>query len=96
MAARDSAIRGILPHRGADAKRIDNARGPVHNARMKMALSFLSMAILAVVIWRILRHQETSDASFERRLKADDRRARANREAAARDNRSGPPPAPPA
>ena len=63
---------------------------------MKMALSFLSMGILAVVIWRILRHQEKSDPSFERHLDADDRRARANRNAAARDSAGSEPPSPPA
>ena len=64
--------------------------------RMKTALSFLTMAILALVIWRILRRQEAADPSFERRLKADERRARANRDAAARASQGDTPPAPPA
>ena len=37
---------------------------------MKTALSFLAMAVLAAVLWRILRRQEQSDPDFERRLEA--------------------------
>ena len=51
---------------------------------MKTALSFLAMGFMAWVIWRLLARQEQADPDFERRLKADERRARANREAAAR------------
>jgi hypothetical protein len=62
---------------------------------MKTALSFLAMAVLAAVLWRILRRQEQSDPDFERRLEADDRRARANREAAARGSGGAEPPSTP-
>ncbi|MFZ4722865.1 MAG: hypothetical protein ACOYMI_06915 [Phycisphaerales bacterium] len=51
---------------------------------MKAVLSFLAMGILAWVLWRLLARQEEADPSFQKRLQADERRARANREAAAR------------
>jgi hypothetical protein len=51
---------------------------------MKAVLSFLAMGILAWVLWRLLARQEEADPEFQKRLQADDRRARANREAAAR------------
>ena len=53
---------------------------------MKAVLSFLAMGILAWVLWRLLARQEESDPSFQKRLQADERRARANREAAARQS----------
>ena len=92
MVGRTACIRAILPAPMPHAKRIDSAIERAHNAPMKMALSFLAMGILAMVLWRILRHQESSDPSFERRLDADDRRARANRNAAARDSAGTQPP----
>lgn len=51
---------------------------------MKTVLSFLAMGILAWVLWRLLARQEEADPDFQKRLQADERRARANREAAAR------------
>jgi hypothetical protein len=57
---------------------------------MKAILSFLAMGILAWVLWRLLARQEQADPSFQKRLQADERRARANREAAARQG--SPPP----
>lgn len=62
---------------------------------MHLLLGFLTMGVIAVVIWRLLSRQERADPDFERRLQADERRARANREAAARGQRE-PPPSPPA
>jgi len=60
---------------------------------MKTLLSFLAMGILAWALWRLLARQEAQDPAFDRRLRADDRRARANREAAARQT-GGPAPPP--
>jgi hypothetical protein len=51
---------------------------------VKTVLSFLAMGILAWVLWRLLARQEQGDPDFQKRLQADERRARANREAAAR------------
>ncbi|MBM4006433.1 MAG: hypothetical protein FJ292_02545 [Planctomycetes bacterium] len=51
---------------------------------MKAVLSFLAMGILAWVLWRLLARQEEADPDFQKRLRADERRARANREASAR------------
>ena len=61
-----------------------------HNARMKMVIGFLTMIVLAIALWRLLSRQEESDPGFQRRLEADDRRARANREAAARSSHAPP------
>jgi hypothetical protein len=60
---------------------------------MKTALSFVAMAIVGWAIWKLLARQEQGDHDFQRRLDADDRRARANREASARERTSGEPPA---
>lgn len=76
--------------------RIDRSASRAHNSGMQTLAGFLAMGIVAFVIWRVLSRQESSDPGFERRLKADERRARANREAAARDSHGGSPPAPPA
>jgi hypothetical protein len=51
---------------------------------VKTVLSFLAMGILAWMLWRLLARQEEADPDFQKRLQADERRARANREAAAR------------
>lgn len=62
------------------------ARGafPGHNADMHVLLGFLTMGAIAVVIWKVLARQEAADPDFERRLKADERRALSNRQADAR------------
>ena len=62
---------------------------------MHVLLGFFTIGVVAVVIWRVLSRQEASDPDFERRLQADERRARSNREAAARGDQT-PPPSPPA
>ena len=46
------------------------------------------MGVIAFLLWKLLARQEAADPEFERRLQADERRARANRMADAR--RSGP------
>ena len=57
---------------------------------MKMVIGFLTMIVLAIALWRLLSRQEESDPGFQRRLDADDRRARAKREAAARSSVAPP------
>ena len=61
---------------------------------MKAALTFLAFGVLAWALWRLLNRQEAGDADFQRRLQADDRRARANRASAARDAPTPPEPPP--
>ncbi len=51
------------------------------------------MGAIALVLWKILARQEAGDPDFERRLKADERRAMANRQADARRTAGTPPPA---
>ena len=51
---------------------------------MKAAFTFLAFGVIAWALWRLLHRQESADPEFQRRLQADDRRARANRQAAAR------------
>lgn len=53
---------------------------------MKAALTFLGFAIAAWALWRLLGKQEQNDAEFTRRIAADDRRAKSNLEADARDS----------
>jgi hypothetical protein len=59
---------------------------------MGSAITFVAMAIVAWLLWRLLAHQESRDTGFQRRLEADDRRARANRQAAARPPEPSDPP----
>jgi hypothetical protein len=40
--------------------------------------------VAAWALWKLLRRQEDADPDFERTLQADERRARGNRQAAAR------------
>jgi hypothetical protein len=51
---------------------------------VKAAFTFLAFGVIAWALWRLLHRQESADPEFQRRLQADDRRARANRQAAAR------------
>lgn len=43
-----------------------------------------SMISVGVLVWRFLQKQEKGDAKLQRRLDADDRRAKAGRDRAAR------------
>jgi hypothetical protein len=67
---------------------------------VKAVLTFLAFGVIAWALWRLLTRQEAGDPEFQRRLQADDRRARANRQAAARggvapaDDPARPPSAP--
>ena len=51
---------------------------------MHVLLGFLTMGVIAFLLWKLLARQEAGDPEFERRLQADERRARANRQADAR------------
>ena len=51
---------------------------------MQSFLTFLGFGVAAWALWKLLRRQEEADPDFERSLQADERRARGNREAAAR------------
>jgi hypothetical protein len=48
-----------------------------------IGITFLSMAAVGVLIWRLVQNQEVNDPRFESKLKADERRAKANRSRAA-------------
>ena len=47
-----------------------------------IAFTFLSMGAFAFLMWTIVQKQEKNDPKFEEKLAADDRRAKANRQAA--------------
>lgn len=51
---------------------------------MQSFITFLGFGVAAWALWKLLRRQEEADPDFERSLLADERRARSNREAAAR------------
>lgn len=51
---------------------------------MQSFITFLGFGVAAWALWKLLRRQEEADPDFERSLQADDRRARSNRQAAAR------------
>ena len=63
-------------------------RATAHNARMHILLTFMGFAVAAWALWKLLRRQEEADPDFERTLQADERRARSNRESAARASRA--------
>ncbi len=82
-----------------DGGPIDIRAWPTHNAAMHLVLTFLGFGLAAWALWRLLKRQESADPDFERRLQADERRARANRMNAARgssDRGDEVPPTPPA
>jgi len=72
-----------LCHDGRD-RPIDFRASALHNARVSSLLTFLGFGVATWALWRLLNRQESADPEFQRRLQADDRRARANRQAAAR------------
>ena len=47
-----------------------------------IAFTFLSMGAFAFLMWTLVQNQEKNDPKFEEKLAADDRRAKANRQAA--------------
>ena len=47
-----------------------------------IAFTFLSMGAFAFLMWTSVQKQEKNDPKFEEKLAADDRRAKANRQAA--------------
>lgn len=51
---------------------------------MQSFITFLGFGVAAWALWKLLRRQEEADPDFERTLQADERRARGNRQAAAR------------
>ncbi|MCE9619142.1 MAG: hypothetical protein K8R92_04465 [Planctomycetes bacterium] len=54
------------------------------NSMLVIAFTFLSMGAVAVLMWKLVQKQEQQDPDFEQKLAADDRRARANRQAASK------------
>jgi len=62
---------------------------------VKTLLTFVAFGVAAWTLWRLLNRQEAGDPDFERRMKADERRARASRQARARASLGAPPPGPP-
>lgn len=54
---------------------------------MGALLTFIGFGVAAWALWNLLRRQEEADPNFERTLQADERRARGNRQAAARASR---------
>lgn len=54
---------------------------------MGALLTFIGFGVAAWALWNLLRRQEDADPEFTRTLQADERRARGNREAAARASR---------
>jgi hypothetical protein len=65
---------------------------PRHTGPVKTLLTFVAFGVLAWALWRLLNRQEAGDPGFERRMKADERRARASRQARARASLGVPPP----
>ena len=47
-----------------------------------IAFTFVSMGAFAYLMWILVQNQEKNDPKFEEKLAADDRRAKANRQAA--------------
>ncbi|MSR33265.1 MAG: hypothetical protein EXS12_00435 [Phycisphaerales bacterium] len=47
-----------------------------------ITFTFLSMGAFAFLMWTLVQKQEKNDFKFEEKLAADDRRAKANRQAA--------------
>jgi len=47
-----------------------------------IAFTFVSMGAFAYLMWTLVQKQEKNDPKFEEKLAADDRRAKANRQAA--------------
>ena len=47
-----------------------------------IAFTFLSMGAFAFLMWTLVQQQDKNDPKFEEKLAADDRRAKANRQAA--------------
>ena len=47
-----------------------------------IAFTFFSMGAFAFLMWTLVQKQEKNDPKFEEKLAADDRRAKANRQAA--------------
>jgi len=87
MDALAACIRRIVPIPGSRAQAFVGVAFPTaapHNAPMQSFITFLGFGVAAWALWKLLRRQEEADPDFERSLQADERRARGNREAAAR------------
>ncbi len=55
-----------------------------------IAFTFLSMGAFAFLMWTLVQKQEKNDPKFEEKLAADDRRAKANRQAVGQIQQQSP------